>query len=180
MNDIAGVPTIIPVLAVEDIQTAIIFYSHLGFREVFTIPDRSGKLAHAHLRKGDSVLFLGRLDVSHYGGHRRAETIGGSRSIDRGIGITLILQVDNLASVYEFVCRENSKSWPNRSMNSTGTAFSFSSIPLVTSGKSASRFQQTPHLAKGERLQKRYGFKCATPAQRHPGRGCGAARLPTW
>jgi hypothetical protein len=30
----------------------------------------------------------------------------GSRSVDRGIGITLILHVDNLASVYEFVCRE--------------------------------------------------------------------------
>jgi uncharacterized glyoxalase superfamily protein PhnB len=106
MNDIAGVPTIIAVLAVEDIQAAIIFYRHLGFREVFSIPDESGKLAHAHLRKGDGVLFLGRLDVSHYGGHRRAETIAGSRSIHRGIGITLILQVDNLASVYEFVCRE--------------------------------------------------------------------------
>src|SRR5262249_16168465 len=106
MNDTAGVPTIIPVLAVEDIQTAIVFYRHLGFREVFTIPDPSGKLAHAHHRKGDSVLFLGRLDVSHYGGHRRAETIAGSRSIDRGIGITLILQVDNLASVYEFARRE--------------------------------------------------------------------------
>jgi uncharacterized glyoxalase superfamily protein PhnB len=106
MNDIAEVSTIIPVLAVEDIQAAMIFYSHLGFRQVFSIPDQSGKLAHAHLRKGDSVLFLGRLDVSHYGGHRRAETTGDSRSTDRGIGITLILQVDNLASVYEFVCRE--------------------------------------------------------------------------
>ena len=107
MNDeIASVPSVIPVLAVEDVQKAIAFYSQLGFGEVFSIPDQSGKLAHAHLRKGDSVLFLGRLDVSHYGGHRRAETIRGSRSIDRGIGITLILQVDNLASVYGFVRRE--------------------------------------------------------------------------
>ena len=106
MNAIVGVSSLIPVLAVEDIQEAIAFYSHLGFREVFSIPDESGKLAHAHLQKGDSALFLGRLDVSHYRGHERAETIKGSRSIDRGIGITLILQVDNLASVYEFVCRE--------------------------------------------------------------------------
>jgi len=106
MNDIASVPSVIPVLAVEDIQKAIAFYSHLGFREVFSIPDQSAKLAHAHLHKGDSTLFLGRTDASHYPGHRRAETIKGSRSIDRGIGITLILQVDNLASVYDFVCRE--------------------------------------------------------------------------
>jgi uncharacterized glyoxalase superfamily protein PhnB len=106
MNDFAGVPSVIPVLAVEDLQEAIAFYSHLGFKEVFSIPDQSGKLAHAHLRKGDSVLFLGRIDVSHYQGQRRAETIKESRSIDRGIGITLILQTDNLASVYDFVCRE--------------------------------------------------------------------------
>src|SRR5262249_52742993 len=99
MNDSAGVPAVIPVLPVEDIQQAIAFYSHRGFKEVFSIPDQSGKLVHAHLRKGDSVLFLGRLDVSHYQGHRRAKTTRGSRSIDRGIGITLILQVDNLASV---------------------------------------------------------------------------------
>jgi uncharacterized glyoxalase superfamily protein PhnB len=106
MNDIAGVPSVIPVLAVENIQNAIAFYSQLGFIEVFSIPDQSGKLAHAHLRKGDSALFLGRLDVSHYRGHRRFETIKRSRSIDRGLGITLILQVDNLSSVYDFVCRE--------------------------------------------------------------------------
>jgi uncharacterized glyoxalase superfamily protein PhnB len=106
MNEIAGVPTVIPVLAVEDIQKAMAFYGRLGFSEVFSIPDESGRLAHAHLRKGERALFLGRLDVSHYGGHRRAETIRGSRSIDRGIGITLILQVDNLASVYDFARRE--------------------------------------------------------------------------
>jgi uncharacterized glyoxalase superfamily protein PhnB len=106
VNDSAGVPSVLPVLAVEDVQKAMAFYSRLGFREVFSIPDPSGKLAHAHLRKGDNALFLGRLDVSHYPGHRRAETVRGSRSIDRGIGVTLILQVDNLASVYDFVRRE--------------------------------------------------------------------------
>jgi uncharacterized glyoxalase superfamily protein PhnB len=106
MDDIASVPSVIPVLAVEDIQKAIAFYSQLGFREVFSIPDQTARLAHVHLQKGDSALFLGRTDVSHYPGHRRAETIKGSRSIDRGLGITLILQVDNLASIYDFVCRE--------------------------------------------------------------------------
>jgi uncharacterized glyoxalase superfamily protein PhnB len=106
MNEVASVPTVIPVLAVEDIQIAMVFYSHLGFMEVFAIRDQSGELAHAHLRKGDSVLFLGRLDVSHYRGHVRAETIRSSRPVDRGIGITLVLQVDNLATVYDFICRE--------------------------------------------------------------------------
>ena len=57
MNEIAGVPTVIPVLAVEDIQRAIAFYGQLGFVEVGSIPDQSGKPAHAHLRKGKSACF---------------------------------------------------------------------------------------------------------------------------
>jgi len=105
MSDSAGIPSVLPVLAVDDVQKAIDFYSQLGFTEVFTIPDQDGKLVHAHIRYRDSALFLGRLDVSHYQGHRRAEIIKGSRPIDRGLGITLILQVDNLASVYDFVQR---------------------------------------------------------------------------
>ena len=52
-------------------------------------------------------MFLGRLDVSHYQVHQRAETIRGSRSIDRGVGVTLILQVEDLASAYNLVRREN-------------------------------------------------------------------------
>jgi uncharacterized glyoxalase superfamily protein PhnB len=106
MNEVAGVPAVVPVLAVEDIPQATAFYGQLGFVEVVSFPDRTGKLAHAHLRKGESVLFLGRLDVSHYEGHPHAEAIRQSRSIDRGIGITLILQVNDLAGVYDFVRRQ--------------------------------------------------------------------------
>src|SRR5262245_57251852 len=36
----------------------------------------------------------------------------------------------------------NSKSWPNRSKNTTGTVSSSSSIPLVMSGKSVSRLHR--------------------------------------
>ena len=55
MNDIAGVPTIMPVLAVEDIQTAIIFYSQLDFREVFSIPEKSASRFQqtSHLAEGE-------------------------------------------------------------------------------------------------------------------------------
>jgi uncharacterized glyoxalase superfamily protein PhnB len=106
MKDIGSVPSVIPVLGDEDIQKALDFYRKLGFSEVFSIPDQAGNLAHAHLRKGDSAVFLGRLDVSHNGGNPRADTIRGSRSNDRGLGVTLVLQVDNLASVYDIVCRE--------------------------------------------------------------------------
>jgi uncharacterized glyoxalase superfamily protein PhnB len=106
MNENEKVPSLIPVLTVEDVEKAAAFYKQLGFSEVFSIPDQKGQLVHAHLRKGDSVLFLGRLGVSHYEGHERAATIKDSLSNERGIGITLILQVDNLAKIYDLVRRK--------------------------------------------------------------------------
>lgn len=106
INENRNVPPLIPVLAVEDITAAVAFYQQLGFSELFSIPDQTGRLAHAHLYKGESVLFLGRLNVSHYAGSERAETIRQSRANQRGIGITLLLQVDNLAEIYEFVLRQ--------------------------------------------------------------------------
>ena len=102
-NNFKPIPSFIPVLAVDDVTEAIAFYSQLGFAEEFSLPNPQGQLVHAHLRKGDSVLFLGRLDVSHYAGHRRAELINNSQAAHRGIGITLILQVENLSTLYQFV-----------------------------------------------------------------------------
>ncbi|TWU52035.1 VOC family protein [Rubripirellula reticaptiva] len=97
------IPSVIPVLSVDDLETAIGFYEHLGFRNEFSIPGQTGRIVHAHLRNGDSVAFLGRLDVSHYTGRERAEVLEKSNASERGLGITMILQVDNLASVYDFV-----------------------------------------------------------------------------
>jgi PhnB protein len=103
MNQELKVPSLIPVLVVERIEEAVAFYKQLGFSEVLSIPDESGKVVHAHLRKDESVLFLGLLGVSHYEGHQRAVTTEQSRINQRGIGITFILQVDDLAAVYKFV-----------------------------------------------------------------------------
>ena len=100
MNHELKVPSLIPVLVVERVEEAVAFYTELGFSEILSIPDASGTIVHAHLRKDDSALFLGRLGASHYAGHERAVTIDKSRIHQRGIGITLILQVDNLAAVY--------------------------------------------------------------------------------
>lgn len=106
MNQAMKIPSVIPVLSVEDVETAIAFYAHLGFRNEFSIPDQTGRLVHAHLRKDDSAVFLGRLDVSHYAGQTRAEAVKNSRPPERGMGIAIILQVDNLARIYDFVRRE--------------------------------------------------------------------------
>jgi PhnB protein len=103
MNESTNIPSMIPVLAVDDIELAITFYENLGFCCEFSIPDETGSLVHAHLRNGDSVVFLGRADVSHYSSQKRAEVIRTSINSERGIGITMILQVENLLNIYDFV-----------------------------------------------------------------------------
>ena len=103
MNPATPIPTVIPVLAVEDIEAALVFYAQLGFHLEFSIPDATGRLVHAHLCKGGSVIFLGRKEVSHYAGQPRAEALRNSRPAERGMGITLILQVDDLTPIYDFV-----------------------------------------------------------------------------
>lgn len=103
MSKSERIPTLIPVLTVDEIEPAIAFYKRLGFGEVFSIPDESRNLVHAHLSRGESVLFLGRIGISHYEGHERAKAIERSRKSQRGIGITLILQVDDLEAIYKIV-----------------------------------------------------------------------------
>jgi uncharacterized glyoxalase superfamily protein PhnB len=97
------ISSLIPVLTVDSIEEAVEFYEALGFSEVFSFPDDSGKLVHAHLRKGESTMFLGRLDVSHYPGKPRAAMIASCPADKRGTGLTLILQVNDLAAIHEFV-----------------------------------------------------------------------------
>lgn len=95
-----AIPVLIPVLAVDDIAQAKAFYAMLGFAEIFSFADETGRLVHAHLRKGDSALFLGRLDVSHHAGSERASAVAQSEKRTRGLGATFILQVDNLADIH--------------------------------------------------------------------------------
>jgi predicted lactoylglutathione lyase len=44
MNENEKVPSLIPVLTVEDVEKAAAFYKQLGFSEVFSIPDQKGQL----------------------------------------------------------------------------------------------------------------------------------------
>jgi uncharacterized glyoxalase superfamily protein PhnB len=97
------ISSLIPVLTVDPIEKAVEFYKALGFSEVFSIPDAGGRVVHAHLRKGESAMFLGRPDISHYPGKPRAAVIASCPAERRGTGVTLILQVDDLAAIYEFV-----------------------------------------------------------------------------
>ena len=76
MNENEKVPSLIPVLTVEDVEKAAAFYKQLGFSEVFSIPDQKRQLVHAHLRKGDSVLFLGRLGLAAPQAWSKPQAIG--------------------------------------------------------------------------------------------------------
>lgn len=100
-------PSVIPVIAVDDINRAIGFYSQLGFVEEkeYTFKDETGALVHAQLRKGDSVLFLGRRGISYYKS-KRADRINSAYPSERGLGITFILQTDDLDDVVKFVKSE--------------------------------------------------------------------------
>ncbi len=99
------ISTLTPVLTVDPIEDALEFYKELGFSEVFAIPDENGGVVHSHLRNGESALFLGRPDISHYPGKPRAVMISSSTAERRGTGVTMLLQVDALEEIYEVVRR---------------------------------------------------------------------------
>jgi uncharacterized glyoxalase superfamily protein PhnB len=58
--------TIIPTLAVADIDASVRFYTEiLGFDVGFTLPGDDGKLIHASVQRGDGYLMFGRIDSSN-------------------------------------------------------------------------------------------------------------------
>ena len=97
--------TLTPVLTVDPIEEAVEFYKELEFSEVYSIPDENGRVVHSHLRKGESSMFLGRPDISHYPGKPRAVMIANCTADKRGTGVTMLLQVENLEEIYEMVRR---------------------------------------------------------------------------
>lgn len=99
------IPTVVPVIVVDDINIAIDFYKKLGFCEEknYSFTDEQGRLVHAHLTKDDSVLFLGVPDLSYNKGSLRAKRIEETKAVERGLGVTLIIQTDKLDDIYHLV-----------------------------------------------------------------------------
>jgi uncharacterized glyoxalase superfamily protein PhnB len=60
----------------------------------------NGELVHAHLSKDDSWLFLGLLGMTYYERHERAGLIKDGLASHRGLGTTMIVQVQNVDEVY--------------------------------------------------------------------------------
>lgn len=101
-------PALVPVLVVDDIPDAISFYGLLGFTELEgnTFLDAGGRPVHAHLEKDGSVLFLGVADgASHYPGHSRVEQLNESTTANRCLGVTLIVQTEDLTRLYQAVAQ---------------------------------------------------------------------------
>jgi PhnB protein len=81
-----GYHTATPYLVVRGAAQAIDFYKKaLGAEEVMRMPSPDGKIGHAELRIGDSVIFLA--DESPQGPYKAPQTLGGSSG-----GIMLYLE----------------------------------------------------------------------------------------
>ncbi|MGH2617232.1 MAG: VOC family protein [Thermomicrobiales bacterium] len=58
--------SIVPALAVADIEKSVEFYSEvLGFDVAFTLPGEDGKLIHASVKRGDSEVMFGKRDPNN-------------------------------------------------------------------------------------------------------------------
>ena len=103
------IPSVVPVIVVDDIREGIAFYQLLGFREekAFSFADDTGRLVHAHLSRADATIFLGVPDVSYFAGKPRSKRIETADRADRGLGVTFILQTDDLDGIYETMKSES-------------------------------------------------------------------------
>lgn len=87
-----GYPRLSPYLAVDDAATAIHFYcTVLGATERMRMPAPDGKIGHAELEFGDSVIMLA--DEFPDQGHRSPTSVGGT-------SVGLSLYVDDVDAVY--------------------------------------------------------------------------------
>jgi PhnB protein len=88
-----GYPQVIPYLSVDGASAAIEFYgSVLGATERVRMPAPDGKIGHAELQVGDSVIMLA--DEFPDFGNRGPKSVGGTP-------VTLSIYVENVDSVFD-------------------------------------------------------------------------------
>jgi PhnB protein len=96
-----GYPTVTPYLIVDGASGAIDFYSSvLGAKERMRLPGPDGKLGHAELEVGDSVIMLA--DENPEMDARGPRTIGGSP-------VSLLVYVEDVDSVFERAIQAGAK-----------------------------------------------------------------------
>lgn len=89
-----GFHTITPSLVVRDASEAIEFYKKaLGAEELMRMPDPSGKISHAELKIGDSIIFLSD-EMPNVGQSKAPQTLGGTTA-------GLYLYVENVDMAFQ-------------------------------------------------------------------------------
>jgi uncharacterized glyoxalase superfamily protein PhnB len=89
-----GFHTVTPSLIVRDAAKAIEFYTKaLGAKELMRMPSPDGRIAHAELQIGDSIIFLSD-EFPNMGVSRSPQTLGGSTG-------TLHLYVEDVDTAYQ-------------------------------------------------------------------------------
>jgi PhnB protein len=88
-----GYHTVTPYLFVDGAAGAIEYYrTAFGARELLRMPDPQGRIGHAEIRIGDSVIMLA--DEHHEMGYRGPRTLGGT-------SVSILLYLADVDAVFE-------------------------------------------------------------------------------
>ena len=88
-----GYPQVIPYLCIQGATKAIDFYSNVfGFEEIVRMGGPDGKIGHAEMKLGDSVIMLS--DEVDEMGNKSPQTIGGSP-------VTVCLYVEDVDTTFK-------------------------------------------------------------------------------
>jgi PhnB protein len=97
-----GYHTVTPALTVRNAAEAIAFYKEaLGAEELVRMSSPDGKISHAELKIGDSIIFLG--DEIPNMGNKSPQTVGGSSG-------SLFLYVEDVDKFYQRAVSAGAKS----------------------------------------------------------------------
>jgi PhnB protein len=97
-----GYRTVTPYLIINGAAQAIEFYKHaFGATELVRMPDPKGRIAHAEIKVGDSMIMLA--DEHHEMGYRGPRTLGGT-------SVSLLLYVPDVDTVFDRAIKAGAKS----------------------------------------------------------------------
>ena len=97
-----GYHTVTPYLIINGAVQALEFYKRaFGAAETVRMPDPKGRIAHAEIKIGDSMIMLA--DEHHEMGHRGPRTLGGT-------SVSILLYVPDVDTVFDRAIKAGAKS----------------------------------------------------------------------
>jgi len=101
----AQYPQFFPYLTVTDCETAIEFYTQaFGFEILDSVPGDNGKVQHAELKQGDTVIMMAPEGAWNDSAHKAPATLGMTPSS------TFYMYVENVDAFYENAVKNGAKS----------------------------------------------------------------------